>query len=207
MKALFIVLLILSVLALIPVGIDGGWATGQAFALNVRVGLIRIGILPKKEKEPKAPKPPKPAAPGEEKKKKKNPLEGISREGKKKLLRDLLQALGRFREKLKVQYLRFHYTVASSDPFKTAMGFGIASGAADTFVPLLDEALDIEERDIGPAFDFTAAKPRIDVWITASILLWQVLYIAGALGIDYLKIKKQYTTQAESATKADKRKD
>ena len=40
MRALFIIFLILTVLALIPVGVDGGWATGQSVTLGVRVGLI-----------------------------------------------------------------------------------------------------------------------------------------------------------------------
>ena len=58
MRALFIIFLILTVLALIPVGVDGGWATGQSVTLGVRVGLIKLNILPKKPREPKVKKPP-----------------------------------------------------------------------------------------------------------------------------------------------------
>ena len=204
MKAFFIVLLILSVLALIPVGVDGGWATGQSVALNVRVGFIRLGILPRKKKEPTAAKPSKVKP---EAKKKKGSLAALSRKGKLELVKAVLCALGSLREKLRVEYLRFHFTMASPDPFTTALGFGLSASAAANFVPLLEGAFDMERRDIGPAFDFTATKPRTDVWITASILLWQVLYIAAVLGIDYLKIKKQCSTESKDKAETDKRKD
>ncbi len=211
MRALFIIFLILTVLALIPVGVDGGWATGQSVTLGVRVGLIKLNILPKKPREPKVKKPPKPkkaaAAGGEPAKKKKTPLDGIDKKGKLELVKAVLRALGRFRAKLGVQYLRFHYTVATPDPFKTAMGFGIASGAASAFVPLLDNAFDIEERDVAPAFDFTQSKPRVDLWITASILFWQLLFIAAVLGVDYLKIKKQHSSEPDKKPQPEKRKD
>ncbi|MGI5977992.1 MAG: hypothetical protein ACOX66_00655 [Oscillospiraceae bacterium] len=210
MRALFIILLVLAVLALLPVGMDGGWATGQSVTLRVRIGFIKIGLLPKKKKEPKAKKPPKPKKAEEteaQNKKKKSGLAAMDTAGKLALVKEALRTLGRLRDKLRVQYLRFRFTVASPDPFKTAMGFGLSSSAASAFVPLLDEAFDIEERDIGPAFDFTTDKPRADVWITASILLWQLLYIAGAFGIAYLKIKKQYSSKPDKDRKAEKRKD
>ena len=202
MKAFFIVLLVLTVLALLPIGVSGGWATGQNVTLDVCIGFIRLHILPKKNAEPKAAKPAKP-----KKEKKKGGLASLSKKGKLALVKAVLRALSRFREKLCVEYLRFHFTMASPDPFKTAMGFGISSGVAAGFVPLLDNAFDIEHRDVGPAFDFTSTKPRTDLWITASILLWQVIYIAAVLGIDYLKIKKQYATEPADDPETDKRKD
>ena len=202
MKAFFIVLLVLTVLGLLPLGVNGGWATGESVTLDVRIGFIRLHLLPKKKAEPKAAKPAKP-----KKEKKKGGLASLSKKGKLALIKAVLRALGRFREKLRVEYLRFHFTMASPDPFKTAMGFGIASGAASGLVPLLDDAFDIEHRDVGPAFDFTSTKPRTDVWITASILLWQGIYIAAALGIDYLKIKKQYAAEPADDPETDKRKD
>lgn len=192
MKALFIVLLIASVLALIPLGVDGGYATGRGPTLRVRIGLFSIGILPKKKKEPKVRKPAKPEKPG---KKKKGPP-ALTNRGWIRLIKAALHALSQLREKLMVQYLRFRFTAASSDPFKTALSFGYASGAAASFVPLLNGAFTIEEPDIGPSFDFTATKPKVDIWITASILVWQVLYVAAVLGIEYLKIKKQYALAA-----------
>lgn len=187
MKALFIVLLIASVLALIPLGVDGGYATGKGSTLRVRIGLFTFCILPKK-KEPKVRKPAKPEKPG----KKKKGLPKLTNRGWIRLIKAALHALSQLREKLMVQYLRFRFTVASSDPFKTAISFGYASGAAASFIPLLNKAFTIEEPDIGPSFDFTATKPKVDVWITASVFVWQVLYVAAVLVIEYLKIKKQY---------------
>ena len=199
MKAFFIVLLVLTVLALIPLGVSGGWATGQSVTLDVRIGFVLLHILPKK-------KTAKPAKPKRETKKK-GGIAALSKKGKLELIKAVLRTLGHLREKLRVEYLRFHFTMASDDPFKTAMGFGIVSSAAASFVPLLDDAFDIEQRDIVSAFNFTSTKSQTDVWITASLLFWQLIYIAAVLGIDYLKIKKQYTTGPADSPETDKRKD
>ena len=194
MKTLFIVLLILSVLALIPVGIDGGWASGRSVVLSARIGFIRFTVFPRKQKEG-AQRRSKPKTG-----RKTGGTAALDRGGTLALIKAVLRALGRLRRKLRVSYLRFRFTVASSDPFKTALGFGICSGAAAGFVPLLDSAFNIEQRDIGPAFDFTAAEPQTDVWITASILLWQLFYVADALGNRYLKIKKHSSAKAKGKT-------
>ena len=90
---------------------------------------------------------------------------------------------------LRVDYLRLHYTFASGDPFKTAMGFGASSAAMNTLVPLIDGAFIIKQRDIGTSFDFLSDKPSYDCWITLSIQVWELVYIGSALGLDFLKLK------------------
>ncbi len=196
MKALVIVLLILTVLLLIPLGIDGGY-NGKTLILGIRAGFLNIRIFPKKIKqaEPKISKKrrrPKPSRKDAEGKEPKKPLE------KRELIalaKIGLKALGRLRRKLRVDYLRMRYTFASDDPFSTAMGFGASSAVLSSIIPLVDSAFDIGERDIGSSFDFLSDKPVFDFWLTTTIQVWEIFYIAIATGIDYLRFKLKQKRQ------------
>lgn len=193
MKALLIILIVLTVIALLPIGVDGGYRYG-IFELNIKGGALLIRVLPKKKKAPK-PKKPKKA------KKKEEPDVPETEEDRKKKLFDKQQLTGiikaglktleRLKRKLSIDYFRIHCTFASDDPAKTAMGYGAANAAMGSIVFLVDETFNIKERDFGVSFDFLSEKPVIDVWITATIKVWEIIYIAAAFGIDFLKLKRQ----------------
>lgn len=191
MRALVIVLLVLTVLLLTPLGIDGGYS-GKNLVLGIRIGFLNIRVFPKKKKytKPKIPKQKKipkqtsEKAEGAEKSEKPFDIEML-----KGIIKPVLKSLGRFRKKLHVDYLRIRYTFATDDPFKTAMGFGVSSAALGAIIPLIDNAFDIGERDVGTSFDFLSDRPTFDCWITMSIQVWEIFYIAIAFGIDYLKLK------------------
>ena len=190
LRALIIVLLILTVLLLTPLGVDGGY-NGKSLILGIRIGFLNIRILPKKKKstKPKIPKQKKALKQtGEISKTKKAPKKSFDKKLLKSLIKPALKALGRFRKKLRLDYIRLHYTFASDDPYKTAMGFGVSSAAMNTILPLIENAFEIGERDIGTSFDFLSDKPIFDCWITTTIHVWEVLYIAIVFGIDYLKL-------------------
>ena len=194
MKALIIVLLVLTVLMIVPVGIDGGY-NGKNLILGIKIGFFNIRVFPKKEKpikleklkKPKKPK--KPKEPHEEKEKEPKQKKPLDKEQIRSLIKFALKALGRFRKKLRINYLRIHYTFATSDPFATAMGFGASNAVMNTIVPLLDDAFVIDNRDIGTSFDFLSDKPVFDFWLTTTIQIWEILYIAIAFGFDLLMMK------------------
>jgi len=194
LKALIIVLLVLTVLLVVPVGIDGGY-NGKNLILGVKIGLFNIRILPKKKKALKLRKQKKPKnqknqnKPANKKEKAKKQKKPLDKEQIIELAKAALSALGRFRKKLRVNYIRIHLTCASSDPFSTAMGFGASNAVMSKIVPLVDKAFIIDERDIGSSFDFLSDKPVFDFWITTTIQIWEILYIAIAFGIDLLKMK------------------
>lgn len=198
MLVLLIIIIVLTVIALLPLGVDGGYKNGK-FELHLKIGLISFGIPPKKKitKKPKMPK---------KKQKTKQIDEETEPEEKKPfnlgelfdIIKLALKALGRFRRKLTIEYMRVHYTFASDDPFKTAFGFGMANATMGAIIPLLDGAFKIKERDFGVQTDFLIEKPIIDVWLTASIRIWEIVYIAAAFGIDYLKLKIRQKRQSRS---------
>ncbi len=189
MKAFVIVILILTVILLIPLGVDCGYSGGK-LVFGIRLGFFNIRLYPGKltHRKPKVPrnKPVKKKPRQEDMQKEKVPLD------KKELFRIAkigLKALGRMRRKLHVDYLRIRYTFATDDPFNTAMGFGYSSAALGAIIPLFERAFDIGERDIGTSVDFLSDRPVFDCWITLTIQVWEVFYVATAFGIDYLKLK------------------
>lgn len=188
LKALVIVLLVLTAFLLIPIGIDGGYRNG-ALVLGVKIGFVNLRLLPKRKEygEPKAAKIGKRKRKTKKKpKKEKKPL--VS--GDIKELASMgLKALGRLRRRLQVDYLRFRCTLAGTDPFYTAMGYGAGNALLGLFVPLFDRAFVIRERDIGLDFDFLSANQSIDCWLTMTIQIWELFYVAAALGFDFLKMK------------------
>ena len=122
MTALWIILaiaLVLTVLNLLPVGVDAAYAD-ETFSLTARVGPLRLRLLPKppdaKPKKKKSPKPKK-----EKPKKKSAPPDIRTILALAKLG---LQALNRFRQRLRVQLLRLVFVSGAPDPYDTALAFG-----------------------------------------------------------------------------------
>ncbi|NLH02145.1 MAG: hypothetical protein GX488_09685 [Clostridiales bacterium] len=186
MRAFIIVLSVLTVIMLIPVGIDGGYTGGRIF-LSAKAGIFNIRILPQRRKkrkiQTKKPKAAKKNEPETEQPYRRKPTAG--------LIKTALKTLSRLKRKLRINFLRIHYTVASDDPFKTAMGFGVSSSAAGALIPLIDDAFIVEEKDIGTSFNFLGGKSVFDCWVTMSVHVWEIVYVAAAFGIDYLLLKNR----------------
>lgn len=187
--AAIIIFIILAVIFLLPFGVDGGYSGGEA-QLSVKIGPFRLKLIPKKEKPEKAKKPKKP----KKEKKKKNKEETGKKKKKKKLDIGLIlqiiklgiRALGRFRRRLNIDYVRIKYTVATGDPFDTAMQFAAVNAAICGLCPQADRAFNIKKREIGVYSDFLRDSPVIDVWLTITINLLDLLYVALAFGIEFL---------------------
>lgn len=202
MKALLIILLVLSVIALLPVGIDGGYSK-KGLRLFVRMGPFSLRLVPagrlvasfSKPKQPKKPKPVKEKPVKKERPKKPK----MSKDELFALIKMGLDTLGRFRRKLTIDYLRIHITIAGGDPFSTAMGYGAANAALSSAIPLAEGAFNITERDFGVSCDFLAEKTDIDFWLTASIQIWEILYVGTAFAIDFLKYKRREKKKTAAA--------
>ena len=167
MTALWIILavaLVLTVLNLLPVGVDAAYAD-DVFSLAARIGPFRLRLLPKPpDQKPKKKKPPKPKK--EKPKKKSAPPDIRTILALAKLG---LQALDRFRQRLRVQLLRLVFVSGASDPYDTALAFGYVNAALGALTPLAERALRIDERDIQTGVDFQAERPRIDARIVCTI--------------------------------------
>lgn len=194
MTALWIILaiaLVLTVLNLLPVGVDAAY-TDETFSLVARVGPLRIRLLPKPPDAKPKKKPPKPK---KEKPKKKSASPDIRTI--LALAKLGLQVLNRFRQRLRVQLLRLVFVSGAPDPYDTALAFGYVNAALGALTPLAERALRIDERDIQTGVDFQAERPRIDARIVCTIRIGQIVVIALAFGVGFLK-QKMHSKQARA---------
>ena len=201
MTALWIILaiaLVLTVLNLLPVGVDAAYAD-ETFSLAARIGPFRLRLLPK---PPDAkPKKKKPQKPKKEKPKKEKPKKKSAPPDIRTILALAklgLQALNRFRQRLRVQLLRLVFVSGAPDPYDTALAFGYVNAALGALTPLAERALRIDERDIQTGVDFQAERPRIDARIVCTIRIGQIVVIALAFGVGFLK-QKRNAKQARAA--------
>lgn len=204
MTALWIILaiaLVLTLLNLLPVGVDAAYAEG-AFSLAARIGPARLHLLPKApDAKPGKAKPKKP------KKKKSAPPDAQT-------LLELaelgLQALDRLRQKLHVRLLRLVFVSGAPDPYDTALAFGYVNAALGALTPLAERTLCIDERDIQTGVDFDAERPRIDARIVCTIRVGQIVAVALIFGVGYLKqklqAKKARAARAKTAPDTQERK-
>ena len=213
MTALWIILaiaLVLTVLNLLPVGVDAAYAD-ETFSLAARIGPFRLRLLPK---PPDAkPKKKKPQKPKKEKPKKEKPKKKSATPDIRTILALAklgLQALNRFRQRLRVQLLRLVFVSGAPDPYDTALAFGYVNAALGALTPLAERALRIDERDIQTGVDFQAERPRIDARIVCTIRIGQIVVIALAFGVGFLKqkmhSKQARATRAKTAPAAQERK-
>ena len=207
MTALWIILaiaLVLTVLNLLPVGVDAAYAD-ETVSLAARIGPFRLRLLPK---PPDAKPKKKPQKPKKEKPKKKSAPPDIRTI---LVLAKLgLQALNRFRQRLRVPLLRLVFVSGAPDPYDTALAFGYVNAALGALTPLAERALRIDERDIQTGVDFQAGQPRIDARIVCTIRIGQIVVIALAFGVGFLKqkmhSKQARATRANTAPAAQERK-
>ena len=199
MTALWIILAIalaLTLLNLLPVGVDAAYAEG-AFSLAARIGPARLHLLPKapdaKPGKAKTKKPKKKA------KKKSAPPDAQTL---LKLAELGLQALDRLRQKLHVRLLRLVFVSGAPDPYDTALAFGCVNAALGALTPLAERTLCIDERDIQTGVDFDAERPRIDARIVCTIRIGQIVAVALIFGVGYLKQKLQAKKARAARAKA-----
>lgn len=188
-----IVLLVLAVLDFIGcilVGVDVGF-DGEV-RLAIKIGFIRVRILPSKLKKPKKQKKKQPAA--------KKPAQKPAAAPKKPLfsgdlqeLRALLQlgvqTLGDLRRKLRVEVLTlFVYFGGGDDPAKNAIAYGRAWAVIGSITPLLDQLFVIQKRRIEPRFAPQEDKLRVEGRIVLTITIGRALALGIRAGLGFLRI-------------------
>ena len=188
-----IVLLVLAVLDFIGcilVGVDAGF--GGELRLSLKIGFIRVRILPSKPKKPKKQKKKQPAAKKPAQKPAAAPKKPLF-SGDPKELRALLQlgvqTLGDLRRKLRVEVLTlFVYFGGGDDPAKNAIAYGRAWAVIGSITPLLDQLFVIQKRRIEPRFAPQEDKLRVEGRIVLTITIGRALALGIRAGLGFLRI-------------------
>ena len=188
-----IVLLVLAVLDLIGcilIGVDAGF-DGE-LRLSLKIGFIRVNLLPSKPKKPKKRKK-QPAARKPAKKPTsilpKKPLFSGDPAELRALLGLAVQTLGDLRRKLRVEVLTlFVYFGGGDDPAKSAIQYGRAWAILGGITPLLDQLFVIQKRQIEPRFRPNEQKMRVEGRLVLTLTIGRALALALRAGFGFLKI-------------------
>ena len=194
MTALFIVIAVLILVALLRIGLNIEYGN-EGFIVKVKVGPFLLRVIPKKRKKPR---PARRSKDKPEKKRKKKKRAGAERKEKDKdketkqkkpgglaeleqMLPMIKKALGRFRRRFLIKRLTVIFTAAGSDASATAAMYGYANVAIGMLDPILDNAFRIRRRDFRTYVDFIAQKPTVYIKAVVSLALWEAVYIIFTL--------------------------
>ncbi len=178
----------------IPVGVDAGYQENE-LALRLKIGLLKLQVLPAKEKKKKpkaAQKAKKPAAQKPDAKPEK-PKKQVSMP--KLTLSDILaladlacDTLGNLRRKLRVEVLVLHVTLDGSDPAKAAMLYGRVWAGLGALTPKLEQLFVIKKRDIQPILDYNEKEMKLDAQLVLTITIGRAISLALRALVRFLKL-------------------
>lgn len=207
---------ILVLLAVLPLGVSIRY-DADGTVVRLIVGPVKITLYPrskkenKPEKEKKTQKEEKNAAeqtaPSEAKQPAKKAKEDAPQKDEPKkqsggsitdflpLVRILLDMLGAFRRRLRLNLLELKLIMAADDPCDLAVNYGRAWAAVGNLLPKLEKVFVIKKRNIEVECDFQATQTRViarlDLTITLGRILATVLIYGGKAGIEFMKINKK----------------
>ena len=201
---------ILFLIAITPVGARFRY-NSDGVMLVVILGFLKIKILPakkkekkpKKEKKAKQEKPKKTAQTGPKtqpdpapKPKQEKPKEqGGSWTDFLPLVKVVLDFLGGFARKIRIDNLELKLIMAGGDPCDLGINYGRAWAAVGNLLPRLERVFVIRKRDIEVECDFWGTSTRViagaDITITIGRILSLVCVLAYQGIREYLKINKK----------------
>lgn len=187
-----IVIAVFVLIGCIPVGVDA-WYMENELSLRLKIGLLKMQILPAK---------PKKAAPKKEKKTAKKAAASQKPEKPKKkalmpkltlsdipaLVNLACDTLGDLRRKLRVEVLTLHVVLGGDDPAKAAMQYGGAWAAIGMLNPKLDQLFVIKKRDIQPILDYNEKEMSISAQLALTITIGRALSLGLKAGARFLKL-------------------
>lgn len=201
---------ILTLLAILPLGVSVKY-NSEGPLVRLILGPVRMTVFPakKKEKKEKPKKEEKPVEKAEEKKssapiKPAIPPKEEEQQAKESggswtdflpLVKTVLDFLGDFRRKLRVNRLEMKLILAGDDPCDLGLNYGRAWAALGNLMPRLEEIFVIKKRDVEVECDFEATETlvtaRLDMTITLGRLLAAVVRFAFRAIKQFLQIKNK----------------
>ena len=183
-----ITLAIIFLLAILPLGFRAVYRDKNP-GLWLLLGPIKLQILPAKPKD----------KPKKEAKKKSSKSDGTKAGGKKKesskggsyrdflpIVQTVLEFLGHFRRKIRVNHLEMQLTLAGGDPSNLAVNYGKAWAALGNLLPLLEQVFVIKKRNLDIACDFVGIETLVFARMDVTITLGRVLHLLTRHGIKIL---------------------
>ncbi len=205
-----VLVLLIAAIMLIPIGADIGYEKGKIH-VSAKAAGVMIQLFPRKKKpetdEPKPPKkkkekkPKKPKEPGEEKPKEKKKLD-VTLDEILDLLKAVLNGLGYFADRIRVDRFVLHLLVAGYDPYNVAMAYGKVNAWLSGMAPMCKK-LNAKNSDVWTAVDFTEDWPQVEFAIGMSFRIGLIFGMVLRIGFAALKVllrrKKRIKAEAKAA--------
>lgn len=179
---------VLFLLAILPVGISALYNEDGPL-VNLLIGPVKILLFPGKKKE-------KPEKKKKEEKKKETKGSSSKKKTKKKggsiqdflpLVEKVLDFLGAFRRKLRVNRLEMKLILAGADPADLAENYGKAWTALGNLMPLFENVFVIKKRDLEVECDFLADSTLITARLDLTITIGRIISLLIVQGIPALR--------------------
>ena len=100
------------------------------------------------------------------------------------------RTLGKLISTIRIRDLKIDATIASEDPFQTAMLFGTSSATVGVLLPLLEHYFRIDKRTINVNADFVQTESSVNLFAKCSVTMVQVLAIVIVFAYNFLKERK-----------------
>lgn len=194
-----ILIFLITVLCLTRIRID--ICASEEISVKLNIYGIKIPLYPqnKKRTNPKKFKKGYPA-PKEEKEKPTGQLKKTEKNKEKIPLRETIETIisllkkffSKFFKYLRLDVSQIVVTVGAQDAAKCAITYGIVSQSIAYLLEFLDSKMHIYKKrrgEIDVRCDFTADCVSYNIFISASLTVWQILDIGISLAYNYLKGK------------------
>lgn len=185
----------------------GVWAAfdGEVFRLDVKIGLLRLHILPAKPKKPKAEKKKKEKP--KKKPKKEKPKRTIAFEDIKDALQTLLPALGRALRRIgrgiRFKPLRLSLVLGGrEDPAASAQLYGELQAAVWGGMPQMERLVDVRDPYIHTDVDFTALSTAAEGEVGVTFRIGTLIAVAAGLAIPALRWFLRWRKRSKARSKA-----
>lgn len=196
MKVLIILALVAAVLVLISLirlGVQVIYVP-SGLTVKVKVGPVRVTVLPHKKKRPKP------------EKKEKGKLEADMLTQIRRALPLIAEAAGRLRRKVRLDRIYLDVTAAAPDPASAALAFGGVNAAIGMIWPLVEQNFNVVDRRIRTQVDFDASRPAASLDAAATLTIGQALALAvwlapklpQIMGAEHQKKKRTDSVQKEA---------
>lgn len=118
-------------------------------------------------------------------------------------IKDILTTLiGKLFKYIRIDLARIHVTVATDDAATTAIAYGVVCDALLHLFCILEPLKGFKlpkTKDVSVCADYLSESPTVDVKLSFSIRVWQVIYISTVTGIKtllhFFKIKDKFESK------------
>lgn len=192
---LLVALALVLLLACLPIGIRIAYSEA-GLSVRLCVGPVSLVLYPSAKRKGKSPKNQKSGRSASAKQQ--TGAKGGSFDGFLQVLKIVVNFLGEFRRKLRVEYLYLKLILGGDDPCDLAQNYGRAWAVLGNVMPQLERAFIIKKRDLEVECDFSAPNTTLLADTKITITAGRLLALVAMHGLRVLKVFKMISNKRKA---------